>query len=239
MDNNTIDNIPTIVTTLLMNINVEYIQNWYHNTVIPYMKSDKSALGTYIIGINMVGMASLISGLSTALTQIAVTDKNPNGTTKIANRHPLFFSAELAVYGIAFLLLNSFMENIFPHITSLWNSPQSTDSSDSSVIAIVLHGFNSLFQHWNWMVFIPVAANAAGGIIVGLVTKYAGGVNKGYALIAGIIITGFAQFVSEGESLKKAHFIAMVLVSISIYLNSKYPYNATKADASKKKEKSN
>jgi UDP-sugar transporter A1/2/3 len=231
MDNNTIDNIPTIAMTFFKNINLDYIQNWYFNTIVPYMKSDMTAVGTYIIGLNMVGMASLISGLSTALTQIAVTDKNPNGTPKVANRHTVFFSAELAVYGIIFLLLNSFMENLLPHLIALWNSSQSSDSGKSSIIDIVQYGFISLFQHWDWKVLIPVASNAGGGIIVGLVTKYAGGVNKGYALIAGIIITGFAQFVSEGESLKKAHFVAMVLVSVSIYLNSKYPYRANTSQA--------
>lgn len=233
MDNDTVDNIPTIATTLFMNINVEYIQNWYHTTVTPYINSDMRDLGTYVIGINMVGMASLISGLSTTLTQIAVTDKNPNGTPKIANRHPLFFSAELAVYAIVILLLKTFVENIST-LAALWNSRQSTDSGNSSDTITMSDGFNLLFHDWNWMVLIPVTIQALGGIIVGLVTKYAGGVSKGYALIAGLIVTGLAQFVLEGESLKKAHFIAMVLVSISIYLNSKYPYRASMV-----KEKSN
>lgn len=46
---------------------------------------------------------------------------------------------------------------------------------------------------------------AFGGLVVGLVTKYAGGVVKGFALIAGIIITGIAQFVLENKPLGSKH----------------------------------
>ena len=38
-------------------------------------------------------------------------------------------------------------------------------------------------------------------MVVGLVTKYAGGVVKGFALIAGLIITGFAQWIFENKAL--------------------------------------
>ena len=48
----------------------------------------------------MVLGASMLSRLSTALTQRALTNAKP--------RHALFFSAELAVYGIIFLLTSMF-----------------------------------------------------------------------------------------------------------------------------------
>jgi len=73
---------------------------------------------------------------------------------------------------------------------------------------------------------IPVISNAFGGVVVGLVTKYAGGVVKGFALIAGIIITGFAQWFLEGKQLRANDWIAVILVSISIYLHTSYPYKA-------------
>jgi len=59
-----------------------------------------------------------------------------------------------------------------------------------------------------------------------LVTKYAGGVVKGFALIAGIIITGIAQFLIDGKPLGTKDLVGVILVSISIYLHSKYPYKA-------------
>lgn len=37
---------------------------------------------------------------------------------------------------------------------------------------------DDFFAYWNIFTFIPVLSNAFGGIIVGLVTKYAGGVKK-------------------------------------------------------------
>jgi drug/metabolite transporter (DMT)-like permease len=59
--------------------------------------------------------------------------------------------------------------------------------------------------------------------VVGLVTKYAGGVAKGFALIAGLLITALAQWLIESKSLGIEHWIAASLVSLSIYLHSTYP----------------
>ena len=47
-----------------------------------------------------------------------------------------------------------------------------------------------LFHKWTPWTFIPLLTQAGGGIVVGLVTKHAGGVQKGFALIAGILLTG-------------------------------------------------
>lgn len=42
---------------------------------------------------------------------------------------------------------------------------------------------------------------AFGGIVVGQVTKLAGGVVKGFALIAGIVLTGIANWIIDGKPL--------------------------------------
>ena len=131
-------------------------------------------VATYHLGIMMVCGASMISGLSAALTQRALVSAKP--------RHPLFFSAELAVYGIIFLLGNA-----------LFN-PNSKEKD------LILSG--GLFNGWSMLTFLPVITNAFGGLVVGLVTKYAGGVVKGFALIAGLIITGFAQWVIDNKALQ-------------------------------------
>lgn len=70
--------------------------------------------------------------------------------------------------------------------------------------------------------------------MVGQVTKYAGGVVKGFALIAGIIVTGIAQWVVDGKPLGLRDLAAVLLVSLSIYLHAKYPVKKVEAD---KKEK--
>ena len=151
--------------------------------------------------------ASMTSGLAGALTQRALVGSKP--------RHPLFFSAELAVYGILFLLCNA-----------LYNPHNSKESA-----SIVKDG---LFNGWTLLTLIPVITNAFGGLIVGFVTKYAGGVVKGFALIAGLIITGFAQWIIDGKPLVSKDWVAVGLVSFSIYLHSSYPIKKTGVDTKEK-----
>lgn len=64
-----------------------------------------------------------------------------------------------------------------------------------------------------------------GGLIVGMVTKHAGGVVKGFAMIAGIIVTGLVQWILYSKPLSYKDFFAILLVSYSIYLHSSYPVN--------------
>lgn len=55
----------------------------------------------------------------------------------------------------------------------------------------------SALQGWTRLTWVPILTQAWGGIIVGLVTKHAGGVKKGFALIAGIALTAFVQAVVQ------------------------------------------
>jgi UDP-sugar transporter A1/2/3 len=73
-----------------------------------------------------------------------------------------------------------------------------------------------------------------GGIIIGQVTKYAGGVEKGFALIAGIVVTGITEFVLFDKPLENKMIVAGALVSVSMYLHMHYPYQAPTATAKKK-----
>ena len=152
---------------------------------------------TAVLGMLAIGAASMISGLSTALTQNALSK----------GRHPIFLSAELASFGIFSLIVT----DMFQH------NGQST--------LLTLQG-GGPFKHWTWWTLIPVLSSAVGGIIVGLVTKYAGGVTKGFALIAGIIVTGVVEFVVDGTPLGPKHVFAAGLVSISIWIHSSFKYVA-------------
>jgi hypothetical protein len=80
----------------------------------------------YQLGLLVVATASLLSGISAALTQKHLVDYR--------KRHPFFFSAELAIYGIVFLLGNLLVR------------------SD------VAPG-GSLFSHWTPLTLIPVVTN--------------------------------------------------------------------------------
>jgi UDP-sugar transporter A1/2/3 len=104
------------------------------------------------VGVAAIMFASMLSGLSTALTQHALQGQD---------RNSFLFSAELAVFGIIFLLLKMAVSGSFSALTL------------------------ADFAGWTWLSCVPVVSQALGGLIVGLVTKHAGGVLKGFALIAG------------------------------------------------------
>lgn len=146
--------------------------------------ADSASSSMYQVGLLFVGAASMLSGLSATLTQRAVSGGSGGG-----QRNTMVLSAEMAVYGIVILALNL----VF----------------NSDIKAGAGGGAGSLLSHWDLPTLIPVITNvrlpysvlcfgaprayflhcvllqAFGGMVVGLVTKYAGGVVKGFALIAG------------------------------------------------------
>jgi hypothetical protein len=72
--------------------------------------------------------------------------------------------------------------------------------------------------------FIPIATNSVGGIIVGLVTKHAGSVRKGFALIFGILLSGVVQAGLQPEQgITKEQIMGGVLAGVSLYLHATNP----------------
>ncbi len=51
-----------------------------------------------------------------------------------------------------------------------------------------------LFHGWTWLTLAPVIVQGIGGIVVGLVMKYAGGVQKGFAIMGGILLSRLEAF---------------------------------------------
>jgi len=97
---------------------------------------------------------------------------------------------------------------------------------------------NGLLHNWRFTTLLPIVSNAAGGIIVGLVTKYAGSVRKGFALIFGIIITVLIQAVTGEERITWNQSVGAVIVVISMYLHSKFaPRTVSKKAAVRKPTK--
>jgi UDP-sugar transporter A1/2/3 len=91
----------------------------------------------------------------------------------------------------------------------LWNSPDSTK--------IAKNGF---FHSWTRATMIPVATNAFGGILVGLVTKKAGSVRKGFALIFGLMISGILQ--SKGEGITSEQVVGGMIAATSLWMHSNF-----------------
>lgn len=96
--------------------------------------SSTAASVYYQYGLMYVIIASLTSGLAAALTQKALVNSSP--------RHPMFFSAELAVYGILFLLVQNYIA---------FQQGKTSDFLLSSQI----------FSNWDVYTLIPVLANVS------------------------------------------------------------------------------
>eukprot|EP00850_Spirogloea_muscicola_P019668 SM000196S05360 [mRNA] locus=s196:35282:37749:- [translate_table: standard] len=80
------------------------------------------------------------------------------------------------------------------------------------------------FHAWTPLTLIPVGINALGGIIVGLVTKYVGGVKKGIAIVAALAVTAVLQVLVDGAPISPHVFLALPLVVTSTIVHSKFPY---------------
>ena len=145
-------------------------------------------------GVLPIMLASFLSGLAGALSQQNL-QKSGGG------RNAYLFSMELCVASVLILT------------TSLAVSPDGRQLFEK--------GF---WEGWTPLTFIPILSNSVGGIIVGLVTKYAGSVRKGFALIFGILLSGIAQAIWQPETKIKPEQIAGgVLAAISLYLHATNP----------------
>jgi UDP-sugar transporter A1/2/3 len=80
---------------------------------------------------------------------------------------------------------------------------------------------DGFFSGWSAGTLIPVTTNALGGIIVGLVTKHAGSVQKGFALIFGLIISGLIQAKAKGVTAEQV--VGGILAAISLWMHASYP----------------
>ena len=81
------------------------------------------------------------------------------------------------------------------------------------------------FHGWTIKTWIPVITNALGGIVVGLVTKHAGSVKKGFALIFGLLLSGIFQSKQQ-EGITKEQVVGGILAAISLWMYSNFPYTA-------------
>ncbi|CAM9446130.1 unnamed protein product [Phaeothamnion confervicola] len=122
-------------------------------------------------------------------------------TLQSHNRSSYLLSLELAIYGCLAMALSL---------------PGSADGARM--------GREGFFAGWTPLTALPVITQAAGGVVVGQVTKHAGSVRKGFALIAGILITALVQSFMEQEPLSASHYGAALLTALGTYLHASYPY---------------
>lgn len=178
-------------------------------------------------GVAPVLGASFLSGLAGAISQknlqssSSSSSKSSSKSSKSGGggggRNPYLFSAELCVASLVVLSISFFWSDDGKQITS--------------------QGF---FYEWTPWTMIPILTNAMGGIVVGLVTKYAGSVRKGFALIFGMLFTGIIQSIlvvdvmesgsgSSGSSgshpsMSKEQMVGGMLAALSLWLHSTHPH---------------
>merc|ERR1712178_122278 len=94
----------------------------------------------------------------------------------------------------------------------------------SAEAASAAAGNSGFFSGWFWYTPLPILNNAAGGIFTGQVIQHAGGVRKGFAVVAALILTAFFQFAYYGTPLKPQLYIALPLCVAANVIYSRYPY---------------
>jgi UDP-sugar transporter A1/2/3 len=178
--------------------------NFEDNT--PIIVSIPSSEQRLYRGVLPIILASFLSGLAGAITQISLQTRNCNA---------LLYTIELCVATIGIILVSFIFSN------------------DGGLIH--QHGY---FHGWTICTLIPIVTNSAGGIIVGLVIKYAGNVQKGFALIFGIAFTGIVQscnsyylhhqhhhdIIMPQQGLSKESIIGTVLAVVSLWIHTVNPY---------------
>lgn len=171
-------------------------------------------------GVAPVLGASFLSGLAGAISQKNLQSSSSSSKSGGGGggRNPYLFSAELCVASLVVLSISFFWSDDGKQITS--------------------QGF---FYEWTPWTMIPILTNAMGGIVVGLVTKYAGSVRKGFALIFGMLFTGIIQSIlvvdvmesgsdSSGSSsgshpsMSKEQMVGGMLAALSLWLHSTHPH---------------
>ena len=154
------------------------------------------------MGVAPILLASFISGLAGALSQRSLQRAT---STNSGGRNSYLYSMELCVAS-SLLLMTSWI--VSSDGREVWEK-----------------GF---FAGWTPQTWIPIVTNSLGGILVGLVTKYAGSVRKGFALIFGILLSGLIQAaLSSSESgvvgVSMEQWLGGMLAVLSLYLHATNP----------------
>ena len=151
-----------------------------------------------------------------------------------------FLTAERMTFGVVPCLLASLLSGLAGAISQKFL--QGAGSRNSYLFSMEISSFScitmlftllgsddgrdaltrGLLHNWQVTTLLPIISNAAGGIIVGLVTKYAGSVRKGFALIFGIIITVTVQAVTGEENITWNQSIGATVVVIAMYMHAKF-----------------
>ncbi|XP_024540194.1 CMP-sialic acid transporter 5-like [Selaginella moellendorffii] len=128
---------------------------------------------------------------------------------QVKRRSTYLMTVEMSTFGSLFL------------IASLLKSPDGE--------AIRRRGY---FSGWTTLTLLPLFTNAFGGILVGLVTTYAGGVRKGFVIVSALVVTALLQFALEDIPPSIYVLVAMPMVISSTVIYQRYSGVSKKKKAS-------
>jgi UDP-sugar transporter A1/2/3 len=92
-------------------------------------------------------------------------------------------------------------------------------SSAALAASLVVAPQPGLWRAWTPQTLAPVLVQGVGGIVVGLVMKHAGGVQKGFAIMGGILLSSVFQMQLYGQPLSRGAWIALPLVLASTWIH--------------------
>jgi len=151
----------------------------------------------YSLGITMIIIGSSLSGLSGALAQKSLQMSG-------GGRDSFLFTAELSFFSAVVLLLSLV--------------------ATGDILKVITHGF---FQGWNIRTLVPILSQAIGGVCIGIITKHAGVVVKGFVLVIGLVLTALFRSIAHGSGLTINEITGMALVSVATTVHILYPYKST------------
>jgi UDP-sugar transporter A1/2/3 len=157
----------------------------------------------------------MTSGLAGAWTQRCL--QGGKSVSSPSSGNSLVFSMELSVISLLLLATTSIARNVVRPAQETSAERDDIGSSSSSTI------YRRIFQGWKITTWIPVLTNAVGGILVGLVTKHAGVVPKGFALILGLFLAGVLQKYSQRTPVTAQQWAGGSLAALSLYLHAAFP----------------
>eukprot|EP00301_Raphidiophrys_heterophryoidea_P017917 c2915_g1_i1.p1 GENE.c2915_g1_i1~~c2915_g1_i1.p1 ORF type:complete len:338 (-),score=72.80 c2915_g1_i1:274-1245(-) len=137
--------------------------------------------------------ACFLSGVSATVSQKALQGHQ---------RDSFLFTMELGVYGSIAIVFDLLAKH--------------QGLSFTKVETVSLDG-------WSFETFVPMTLSALGGICVGLVTKYAGAVQKGISVVTGICLTACIQSIATENTIGSRHVVALVLIGVGSLLHGKCP----------------
>jgi UDP-sugar transporter A1/2/3 len=169
---------------------------------------DENQTTHWKMGVIPVLAASLISGLAGAWTQKNLQQQT---ATVLLNQHKnsLLLTSEMSVFSALFLLAS----------LAVGSPDRARAKRDGWTVG------------WTVRTWIPIVTNAAGGVLVGLVIKYAGTVRKGFALILGMLLSGLLQnYLQSGEDgggggkVTAEQWVGGCLAAASLWMHSSFPH---------------